>query len=160
MARLTVDVLVEEEGWRAVPQVEALAERAAIAAAAGAGIALRDGAEVSVLLAGDAAVRTLNAQWRGLDKPTNVLSFPAAPPSGLAAAMLIGDIALAYETVAREAAAEDKTIADHLTHLVVHGMLHLLGHDHEDAAEAERMEQLERQILATLGIADPYRDEV
>jgi probable rRNA maturation factor len=158
-AKLSVDVLVEDDGWAALPEVEALVTHAVTAAAAGCGLAFRAGAEVSVLLTCDAAVRTLNAQWRGQDKPTNVLSFPAAAPADLAAAALIGDIALAHGVVRREAEAEDKALEDHLTHLVVHGFLHLAGHDHQTADEAERMEALERTILAGLGIADPYRDE-
>ncbi len=109
------------------------------------------------MLSEDATVRALNRQWRGQDKPTNVLSFAAgaetAPPG---APCLLGDVVLAYETVAAEAKAQGKPMAHHLCHLVVHGVLHLLGFDHERAAEAERMEALETVILAGLGIADPY----
>ena len=117
---------------------------------------------VAVLLCDDAAIAALNARWRGVDRPTNVLSFPASPQTGagLHAAPVepapLGDIAIAYETVAREAEAEDKPLAEHLAHLAVHGFLHLLGYDHHDDGEAERMERLERDILARLGIADPY----
>jgi probable rRNA maturation factor len=117
-------------------------------------------AELSVLLTDDAEIRALNAQWRQQDKPTNVLSFPA-PSSGNMQPRLLGDIVIAYETTAREAETEHKPFEHHLSHLTVHGFLHLLGYDHELDDEAETMERLEREILARLDIADPYatRDE-
>ena len=102
-------------------------------------------------------MRALNARWRGLDQPTNVLSFPAAAPAGIAKARLLGDVVLAFETMAREAADEGKPLADHYRHLVAHGFLHLLGFDHDSEADAERMEAIETRILARLGVADPYR---
>jgi probable rRNA maturation factor len=121
------------------------------------------GAEVSVLLCDDARIRELNRSYRGHDRATNVLSFPAqdldperAPPAPPAGPVLLGDVALAAETVGREAAAEGKPITDHLCHLLVHGCLHLLGHDHQTTAGARRMERLERLVLADLGISDPY----
>ena len=150
-----VEVCVEAEGWRRLDDAEELVRGAVMAAlhAAGSGPV-----EVAVLLADDAAVRDLNRAFRGKDVPTNVLSFPAAPvPGGRPDAAPLGDVALAFETVAAEAAAEGKTLADHVVHLVVHGTLHLLGHDHDAAADAEAMEALEVEILAGLGIADPYR---
>jgi probable rRNA maturation factor len=106
--------------------------------------------ELSILFTNDRAMRELNAKWRRKDKPTNVLSFPRA--SGA----MLGDIVLAAETLAREAALADKPLEDHMAHLIIHGFLHLLGYDHEDEAEAEKMEQLERAALARIGIADPY----
>lgn len=118
------------------------------------------GVEMSVRLTDDAEVRTLNAAWRGRDKPTNVLSFatladdPDPPPPGLPLAL--GDLVLARETLLREAEEEGKRAVDHLAHLLVHGILHLLGFDHGEAEEAEAMEALERSILAGFGIADPY----
>ena len=112
---------------------------------------------VTLLLTDDDTVRDLNARFRGKDHATNVLSFPAAPQPGLPGPQPLGDLALAFGVCAAEAAAQGKTLADHLRHLVVHGVLHLLGHDHEDDAEAEAMEALEREILAGLGVADPYR---
>lgn len=115
--------------------------------------------EISVVLSDDEHIRELNKHHRGMDKPTNVLSFPAArmkTPAG--APRILGDVVLAYETVAREAAEESKPIENHLTHLVVHGVLHLLGYDHEDDDEAEMMETRERQILAKLGVPDPYAE--
>ncbi|MEZ5668424.1 MAG: rRNA maturation RNase YbeY [Alphaproteobacteria bacterium] len=132
---------------------------AAVAAALGRGRI----AELTVVFDDDAAVRSLNARWRGKDRPTNVLSFPAATPAELAAPaaampLLLGDVVLAYETCRAEAEADGKRLADHVAHLVVHGVLHLLGHDHREEAEAERMEALETAILAGLGVADPYAD--
>ena len=109
------------------------------------------------MLADDAFVQHLNKTWRGKDQPTNVLSFPAG--ENTAGIDHLGDIVLALETITREAREQDKKPADHLTHLVVHGMLHLLGYDHEDDDEAEEMEALERRILAGLGIADPYAEK-
>jgi probable rRNA maturation factor len=111
--------------------------------------------EVAVVVDDDERIRSLNKLWRGFDKATNVLSFPAPEmPGGHAQA--VGDIAISYETAAREAAAEDKSFTDHMAHLAVHGFLHLLGYDHEKEEEAEEMEGLERVILARVGVADPY----
>ena len=115
---------------------------------------------MSLCLTDDAEVRALNARWRGLDKPTNVLSFPAAPAERMREAPLLGDIALAYETLAREAEKSGASLADHYRHLVAHGFLHLIGYDHQTDEEAERMEALEKRILARLGVADPYADGV
>ncbi len=113
------------------------------------------GGTVSLLLGDDAAIAALNAQFRGKEGPTNVLSFPAARPLGAADAFL-GDIALAAETIAEEANFQGKLFEHHAAHLVVHGFLHLLGYDHQKPAEAETMEARERAILASLGIQDPY----
>lgn len=159
MSAIALDVARDADGWDILPEAEALAERALVEAAARAGVQLRPNAEVSLLLTGDAAIRGINKEWRGKDAPTNVLSFPAVPPEKLARAPFLGDIAVAFETVQREAAAEGKLLADHFSHLVVHGFLHLLGYDHETDPEAEAMEALETRILAALGIADPYADE-
>jgi probable rRNA maturation factor len=154
LQRLHVEVLVEASGWQAVPNAAEVI-RSAVLAAAEADAA--PDAEVAVLLADDAAVQALNRQWRGIDKPTNVLSFPAPQPSGaLIQPRHLGDIALAYETCCREAEAENKPLRDHLSHLAVHGFLHLVGYDHDTDDDAEDMEQLEREVLARLGIADPY----
>jgi probable rRNA maturation factor len=144
---------------------ETLAQGAATAALAGAGFRLAPGldCEISILFTDDEDVRRLNRDFRGKDRPTNILSFPMLPPDAIAPALaapegslLLGDLALAYETCASEAAAQGKSLAAHVTHLVVHGVLHLLGFDHEEEAPAEAMETLERSILARLGIADPY----
>jgi probable rRNA maturation factor len=165
-----VDIIIEAEGWtRALPTAEAVVGRAA-AAALSAATPGGGHWQAAVLLADDATLRDLNRRFRGQDKPTNVLSFPAQDDSarhaGAGSPRLAGeeprswgDVALAFETVAREAAEQGKSLADHLSHLVVHGLLHLFGHDHEEAAAAERMEALERRILRGLGIADPYAAE-
>jgi probable rRNA maturation factor len=120
-------------------------------------------AELSLVLADDAMVQELNRQYRGQDKPTNVLSFAALDdedaPEPEDGPLLLGDVIIAYETTAAEAQAEGKSLTDHLSHLVVHGVLHLLGFDHMEEDEAEEMEGLESSILGMLGIADPYRTD-
>ena len=154
---IAVEVAQEAVGWPA--DAGRLVQQAVEAALAVAPEAPREPVEISVLLGSDPTLLELNRAWRGKDAPTNVLSFPAPPlQPGAPGPRPLGDIALALETVAREASAEGKSIADHLMHLVVHGMLHLLGRDHEDAAEAESMEALEVEALARLDVADPYRD--
>ncbi|MBB6254908.1 rRNA maturation RNase YbeY [Nitrospirillum iridis] len=172
---LEIIVEVEAGDWEAtIPGVAdlvtAAARRALRQALAVDADALPDGeGEVSILLSDNAAVRVLNHQYRGKDKPTNVLSFPMLDEDGegddfeLPEGMerppyLLGDIILAYETLMTEAAEQGKPVANHLTHLVIHGVLHLLGYDHIEDAEAETMERLETAILADMGIADPYRD--
>jgi probable rRNA maturation factor len=150
-----IDILIESEGWKTQPEVKRTARTAARAALTFE----KQKSGVTILLTGDAAMRRLNASFRGKDKPTNVLSFPAAPvPAGIkdVESLFLGDIALGYETCAAEALAEGKSLRDHLSHLVVHGLLHLMGYDHEEEAQALRMEERERAILAALGIADPY----
>lgn len=157
-----IGLSVRSDHWATVADVEARCREAVVAALEGVGCAVP--VEVSLLLADDALVRSLNRDYRGRDVPTNVLSFALADGAAIgttagpraAVPLLLGDIALAYETIDREAVAQHKRFADHLTHLVVHGTLHLLGHDHEDDGEAAAMERLESEILATLGIADPY----
>jgi probable rRNA maturation factor len=154
---IALELSVEADGWAALGDAEALCRRAAESAVA-ATPALWEGAEIGILLADDAAVRELNRAWRGKDKPTNVLSFPAPPHAGGPGTRALGDIVLAFETVTGEAEAQGKTLADHAAHLIVHGVLHLLGYDHETEDEAEAMEALEVRALARLGIADPYRE--
>jgi probable rRNA maturation factor len=158
-----VDILIESGAWQDLPDAEDIARRAiAVAAstmdASDAGIGLRN-AELSLLLCDDDTIAVLNARWRRQEKPTNVLSFPAWPLHGgvmLQEKRPLGDIAIAYETLAREARESGKTASAHLSHLVVHGYLHLVGYDHETDDEAEEMERLERDILARIGVADPY----
>ena len=147
-----IDVEIEDPAWgAALPEAEALVAAAARAALAGAG---RTGGVV-VLLADDASVRDLNNRFRGKDAPTNVLSFPApASPEDH-----LGDVALAYGVCALEAAQQGKPLAHHLQHLVAHGVLHLVGYDHENDADAADMEGLERTVLAGLGVPDPYGGE-
>ena len=152
------EVLVTAACWQAEPGAESVIHRA-IEAAAEIADADTDDAELAVMLTDDGGIRTLNSNWRGIDKPTNVLSFPALQPTGDAPddmPRMLGDIAIAYETTRREADEEDKPFEHHLSHLAVHGFLHLIGYDHETDAEAERMESRERAILASIGIDDPY----
>lgn len=154
---VAIDLAVRCAKWRrALPRAGDLAVAAARAALTGAGARLR-GAELSLVLTDDVTVAALNERWRHRPGPTNVLAFPGGGRPDAAAPLLLGDVILAFETVAREAQEQDKTLADHLRHLVVHGVLHLLGHDHDEAKSARRMEALEKRVLATLGIADPYR---
>lgn len=149
-----IAVQIEDPRWRRrLPKIVSLVRRAARAA-----LTIRPGparAELSFMLTDDARMQVLNRAYRQKDAPTNVLSFPAqaASPDGT---VVLGDVVLAFETCVTEAKAQAKTLRDHLCHLVVHGVLHLLGHDHLRARAAERMERLERRILAKLGIADPY----
>ena len=162
----TIALSVDEPAWeQAVPELGVVIERMALAALAGADCDLGDDPlEISVVLADDATVQALNRDWRGKDKPTNVLSFATLDddeaPVVPGAPLLLGDIILAYGTCRAEADELGKPLRDHLSHLVVHGVLHLLGYDHEeDEAEAEEMEALETSILAGQGIADPYAQE-
>lgn len=151
---LGVEIVRREPGFARAKVTDALLRRAAHAALRAA---RRSGnsCRVTLVLTGEAEMRDLNRVWRGKDAPTNVLSFPADAKHDRG---FLGDIVLAYETAAREANERDIPLADHVLHLVVHGMLHLLGFDHEDDADAERMEAIERIALATIGIADPYEE--
>jgi probable rRNA maturation factor len=148
-----IDVEIEAPPWsEALADAEMLARGAALAAldSEGAG---HEG--VTILLTDDETVRELNARFRGKDAPTNVLSFPAAAT----ARPHLGDVALAYGVCAREAEAQGKTLEQHLAHLTAHGVLHLLGYDHQSDGEAEEMEAIERRILQGLGVPDPYGGE-
>lgn len=154
-ARLQVEITIDAGGWDGLENLESLAEGAARAALRACG--RPDTGEISLLLTDDQRLRALNRRFRNKDAPTNVLSFAAASPTagaGLQGAR--GDIALAFETIAGEAAGDGKTIADHLSHLIIHGTLHLVGYDHENAADGDAMEALEISALASLGIANPY----
>ena len=155
------EVLVVADCWQTEPDAEAVIQRA-VAVAAEIADADTGEAEIAVMLTDDAGIRTLNSNWRGIDKPTNVLSFPALqPPGGHEpddAPRMLGDIAIAYETTRKEADDEQKPFEHHLSHLAVHGFLHLIGYDHEKDDDAEAMETLEQEILAQLGIPDPYAD--
>jgi probable rRNA maturation factor len=153
-APVDIDLVVDCELWSGFAAADATVRRAIEAAARAAGTS----GAVAVMLTDDASIRAMNAQWRGVDKPTNVLSFPAAAAPVADGEAHLGDIAIAYETVKAESASENKGFADHLAHLAVHGYLHLVGFDHETDVEAADMENLETRILAGLGIADPYAD--
>lgn len=160
--RLSLDVVIESGDWPDAGSLEPLVLRAAavIAAAAGLGQHFAVPAAACVAFSSNADVRALNAQYRGQDKPTNVLSFPAPPPPPghrpVGEPVFLGDVVLAAETVAAEARDLGIPIAHHIQHLVVHGVLHLLGYDHENDSEAEIMEALETRLLADLGVPDPY----
>ena len=147
-----IDVLMESPLWDQEPRAAETVERAIAAAAEAIDAPL---GEVVVMLADDETVRSLNRDWRKIDKPTNVLSFPAARTSGIEPAML-GDIVIAYETLTRECEEEGRVFLNHLAHLAVHGFLHLMGYDHQNDSDAEAMERLETEILARLDMPDPY----
>ncbi|HUG61356.1 MAG TPA: rRNA maturation RNase YbeY [Methylomirabilota bacterium] len=157
-APVAVDILVEDSRWSEEPDLGALVETAVAAAAARADAQIAPGSEVSVVLTDDARIRVLNREHRGVDKATNVLSFPQDDPDADVYGPLLGDIVMARETVAREALDGGLPFRHHLTHMVVHGMLHLVGYDHRDDDEAEEMERLETAILAALDIPDPYAE--
>jgi len=148
-----LETIIEAEAWEtALPDAEALAARVFAAARAREP---RLSGSAALLLTDDGAVQDLNARFRGKDAPTNVLSFPSDEP----APGFLGDIALGYETCAREAREKGVALADHAAHLIAHGLLHLVGYDHIEDADAEEMERLETEILAGLGVSDPYRLE-
>lgn len=161
----TIDVASTCADWsRLCPGAESLSRRAAYVALKRASSAMpvwQKGLELAIVFADVSLQRRLNREHRGVDAPTNVLAFPAWDPEMRVPAdapVLLGDVVLALETVAREASEQDKPIADHLRHLVVHGVLHLLGYDHMTPTQAAVMEALERSILVELGVPDPYRD--
>jgi probable rRNA maturation factor len=151
-----IDIVVQSPLWRQQPQARRMIRRAIAAACLGLAPAIRPRGMVAVALTDDFGMRTLNRDWRGRDVPTNVLSFPAPVSVANPDLHSLGDIAIAYETVAREADAEGKPFTQHLAHLAVHGFLHLVGFGHEDDEDAELMEQQERVALARLNIPDPY----
>ncbi|MFP5077678.1 rRNA maturation RNase YbeY [Rhizobium sp. YIM 134829] len=164
MTMLDIQISIEADGWAGEDALLALSET--VLGTAASFLAREEGQpfpdtppEVSLLFTDDETIRGINAEWRDQDKPTNVLSFPGFPvvPGGKPGPML-GDIILAQETIAREAAELGKPFEAHLTHLLVHGFLHLFGYDHLESDEAERMESLETRILAGLGLSDPYGD--
>jgi probable rRNA maturation factor len=151
---MPLDIAIEDDGWAALANLEIMAEQAAAAALPKG----EQGKIITLLFSDDETMQDLNKEWRGLDKPTNVLSFPApkdqpVPPGE---PPLLGDIVFGYGTCAGEAIEAGKTLADHTCHLIVHGVLHLLGYDHENDKDAEVMEAAEIKILSTLGIENPY----
>jgi len=155
-SKLDIEISVEGGDWASEDELYALASRA-IHAAMSVVTDIEEGQTVSLLFTDDESIRDLNARFRDKDKPTNVLSFPGPEGSQMPGIPPhFGDIALAYETIAREAEAEGKSFEHHLTHLIVHGFLHLAGYDHIEPEEAEEMEDLERIILRGLAISDPY----
>ena len=149
---LTIDLVVASDRWQGSRHAKTVVRRAVGQAAAALSTTA---AELAIVLTDDSAIRLLNRNWRGTDAATNVLAFPAKAAAGAPA--LRGDIVLAYETIAREARRDGKPFAHHLAHLAIHGFLHLAGYNHERARDAAAMEQMEREILRRLAIADPYR---
>lgn len=145
---ITFDLMITQDLWGELPELEALVEKAFGAVS---GVTQSNG-EVSLLLTDDQEMQRLNAQFRNKDKPTDVLSFPADAMD----APFLGDIAIGYETSAGDARTSGKNLTDHLSHLIIHGSLHLFGYDHIEDQEAEEMETMERRALASIGIADPY----
>ncbi len=159
---LTVALSVEDPRWddAGLGDIPAMAVETFSVAAARLGLPGDLVSEISLTLADDETVRAVNAEWRNKDKPTNILSFPMADLApGERPGPLLGDLLVAFETVAREADEEAKAFADHFRHLLVHGFLHLMGLDHMVDTEADDMEAAEIAILAEFGIADPYGDE-
>ena len=149
----SITIQVQSPLWEADPAAEQTV-RDAIAAAA-ATLSTADN-EVSILLTDDKAIRLLNREWRGIDKPTNVLSFPAATTKASVRLPLFGDIVIAYETLKRECDDEGRIFLHHLAHLTVHGFLHLIGYDHQVEAQAEKMEGLESKIMMRMQMPDPH----
>jgi probable rRNA maturation factor len=153
---LTIDVLVASPRWKDdVGKIKSIVRRAVTRAAAATLSTTSN--ELAIVLTDDSAIRLLNRDWRGIDAATNVLSFAAKKAGGKHFGAHLGDIVLAYETVAREARSEGKPFAHHVAHLAVHGFLHLVGYDHQREADATTMERTEREILRQLAIPDPYR---
>lgn len=161
MSGLAIEVALGDPRWvEAFGDIEALSQHAALAALAVAGLVPAAGLELSILLADDAELRRLNHEFRGIDKPTNVLAFPGEQAGEEASGgRLLGDVVLGYETVCREACEQDIAAPNHLAHLVIHGCLHLAGYDHHEDADATRMEAAEVAALARLGRTDPYNPE-
>jgi len=157
-AAFTLDIVDDAGQWASLPDLDTEIRKAAAALSRHPRIQPAMPAAACVALSDDAAVKKLNAAYRAKDKPTNVLSFPALPqpPSRGADTPFIGDIVLAEETVRREARELTIPVTHHIQHLVVHGLLHLLGYDHETDGDASIMETIETETLASLGIADPY----
>ena len=151
---ILMDLRIDSEDWQHIPELETLCQRAL-----DAGYSLQEGKEeshVDVLLADDAMLQALNTQWRGMENPTDVLSFPAEDSPG----NFLGDIVIAYGVAARDAQTSGKILTAHLSHLLIHGLLHLLGHDHIKDDEALIMENLERAALSSIGIDDPYSSRI
>lgn len=154
---MTISIEIEDEAWQALPGLDHIARMAVTSALASAGADGRE-SEVALLFTNDESIAAINADWRGKNTPTNVLSFPAAPdmPMPDGEPRPLGDIVLSHGVIAQEATEQGKTLHDHTAHLIVHGVLHLLGFDHETDAEAIEMERLETSILKRLGISNPY----
>ena len=151
---MQLDILIEHDGWNILTNLELLSEHAVAAVLPSD----QSGKIITLLFADNETMQELNKDWRGFDKPTNVLSFPAAvdQPAPAGELVILGDIVLGFEIVEQEAEAAHKSLADHTAHLIIHGVLHLLGYDHENDDDAKLMETTEINALSSLGIANPY----
>ncbi len=160
---VTLDLRIETQRWASIPGLRARLQQAALAALSRLPSSMPSSCSFTLLLTGNAALRRLNRDFRGIDRPTNVLSFPqfdSALPSRRSAGsgpVFLGDIALGYQYIAEEARRDHKILKDHVTHLMIHGLFHLFGYDHMAEAEARRMERLEQKVMNDLGLPDPYR---
>ena len=151
-----IEISIEAGAWSKKKALKSLVNKAVSTTLETANLSTHPQAELSLLFTDDAAMQRLNAEWRGKDKPTNVLSFPILPYDEPQATSALGDIVFGFETINREAGLLGISLENHLIHLTVHGFLHLYGYDHETEHQAEVMEDCERKILRTLGIDDPY----
>ena len=157
---MLIDITVEFAAWSKIPGLEKLVKTAAFAAVADGDEKLEHHAELSILLTSDDKMRQLNATYRGKDRPTNVLSFPGELAThSQDRSFLLGDVVLSYQTVAAEAEQQHITLESHISHLIVHGVLHLLGHNHENDKDAHDMECMEIDILKGIGVKNPYSHE-
>jgi len=148
-----VDIQIQSPLWKAQPLAEQTVRDAVTAAAS---VLSTADSEVSIVLTDDSAMAVLNRDWRGIDKPTNVLSFPASGHKGSETTRFLGDIVIAYETLVRECGDDNRKFLHHLAHLTVHGFLHLVGYDHETDAQADEMEGLESKIMTRMSMPNPY----
>ncbi len=159
---IKLDIVIEDARWRKIPRLRSRLEKAADAVHAELPKSLRLSCTATVLLAGNAAVRRLNRDFRGHDKPTNVISFPQFEPAELTkkgkkrGGFYAGDVALGYQYVVAESKKDHKILINHTIHLIIHGILHLFGYDHQLGADAVRMERLEKKVMAKLDLPDPY----
>lgn len=149
---LSIDLRIADPRWETLGDLDAFAAHVLSLASA----RMETGGEIAILLTDDAEMHALNKQWRGIDKPTDVLSFPSDQPEIPGQPQYLGDVAVGYETALRDAEAMHRPFDGHISHLLVHGFLHLLGYDHIEAEDAKVMEPLEAEILAGLGLPDPY----
>ena len=154
--KFELEITIEDTRWSDIANLKHVATQAISSAYGESECDLESGFVVSMLFCSDSRIKDLNREWRHQDKATNVLSFPAPQDLVIEECLVLGDLALSYETVLRESETEEKKIVDHLSHLIIHGFLHLLGFDHETESDAEEMEWIERRSLAKIGIMDPY----
>jgi probable rRNA maturation factor len=160
-----LDISIDHKGWRRIPRLRVQLEKAAKATLGHLPKQYRFSCTIGLLLTGNAAIRRLNRDFRGIDRPTNVLSFPQLDPRKLPKRgkkeepIHLGDIAIAYQYIDGEAKKDHKLLINHLTHLLIHGILHLFGYDHLSGKGAARMERLEQRIMAGLGLPDPYKSQ-